>query len=165
MATDAMEWNQNDWETYARLLNVEDDDICQRDMPFVNAADRRQQYFADLPGGRDLFLDPDTGIAINGMQRTKKHVTIPELKGLLGDSKEHLLMVYQHAAQGKKPQDRFTKIAAILKMNIDECHVWAYECRQVAMFFISRDKGRIQAIESALREYLGRVSKERVRQA
>ncbi len=51
MATDAMEWNQNDWETYARLLNVEDDDICQRDMPFVNAADRRQQYFADLPGG------------------------------------------------------------------------------------------------------------------
>jgi len=161
MATDAMEWNQDDWRTYARLLNVEGDDICQRDVPFVNGADRRQQYFANLPEGQDLFLDPDTGIAING---NGGHIRVQELAQLLNGPKNigRVLMVYQHAARDKVPRLRFVEIGGKLKRGIEECHVLVYECSQAAMFFISRNKRRIQAIENALREYLRGTAERRV---
>lgn len=129
-------------------------------MLFVNRPNDRERYFGTLPADRDLFLDPDTGIAVNG---NGGHIRVQELAQLLNgpENSGRVLLVYQHAAR-VDCRGRFATIAQELHENIDGCKVLAYECSQVAMFFISRNKRRIQAIESVLREYLQGTAERRV---
>jgi len=147
MATDAGNWTPEDWQAYRRLLHLgRADIICE--LPF---AAMRDGYFEGVSRDRDIFLDPDTGIATGNARR--KHVEIQELNGLLNGSKNRLLMIYQHSARNNFHL-RLVDIAGHVQENIQGSHFAVYECRQVAMFFISLDRKRIRDIGKALRAYL-----------
>ena len=147
MVTNCQPWCEENLQTYERLLHLEQNMICHNGTPFLG---RRQDYFAGIQHRGDLFLDPDTGISIGRVSR--KHITIQEICNLLNVNHKRVLMIYQHSGRGNF-HIRLTEIANnCLRYNgrYDKgvLYYCVYEGRRVAMFFISRCKKRIQAIQN-----------------
>lgn len=136
-------WEEEDLQTYGRLLNLNPANICHGREIFVNRRDPRKDYFADIPNKCDLFLDPDTGIS-TADHPTKKHITIGEIQRLLDGNR--VLMVYQHSTHSR---DRFPKVRGMPR----GVSYYPFKCGQVAMFFISLSKKRIKAIKKTLGYY------------
>ena len=157
MITDPQAWPPEDIETYKRLLRLE---IIFHDSTTFPSG-RREDYFNALPKDGDIFLDPDTGIARD--KPKKEHITVQEIINLLKDS-DRVVMIYQHSGQREPKQNDLTtssfhrwlvsirsKITATDTPNV---HCTVYECKQVAMFFVSLKKSRIDEIQTGLQEYL-----------
>lgn len=156
MITDAQPWDIADVETYKRLLSLGAGcTICHGGSTFSG---NRESYFGGIPQHEDIFLDPDTGMGTDNA--TRKHVKVTEIERLIGQS-HRLVMVYQHSNRGD-----FTERLSALRTTVtdmrSEIHCIVYQCGRVAMFFISRDKGRLDEIEKALREHLCGTAEWRV---
>ena len=156
MITDELPWSENDIETYGRLLRLESSNqICHSQSTFSG---KRNEYFALLPDTTDLFLDPDTGIATASARR--KHVKTSELGRLLANS-DRVLMVYQHSARGSF-QDRLGEITDTVFRHIENVYCGTYACGQVAVFFLSLNRVRIEEICKALKEHLRGTAESRI---
>jgi len=156
MITDKRPWSNEDLETYGRLLRLES--LSQVYHGKSTFSGKREKYFDRLPGNVDLFLDPDTGIATGNAGR--KHVKASELRRLLTNS-DRVLMVYQHSARGSF-HERLCVIRDTVSRDIPNVHCSAYACGQVAVFFISFNKVRIQEICNALKDYLRGTAESRI---
>jgi len=88
---------------------------------------------------------------------------IPELRELLEVSRRRVLMVYQHSARGQVFREWLDAITDRVLGEIPDAHTAVYEGGQVAMFFISLDERRIQAIGRRLGRYLRGKAEGRVR--
>ncbi|MBW2647795.1 MAG: hypothetical protein JRE23_16815 [Deltaproteobacteria bacterium] len=156
MITDVRPWSTDDLETYGRLLRLESkSQICHGQSMFSG---RRDEYFDGVPYDGDVFLDPDTGIAIGNGGR--KHVKVHELGNLLAKS-DRVLIVYQHSARGSF-HERLLKILDEVSHHIHGVYCTIYECGRVAAFFVSRDGTRIHEIQSTLKEHLRGTAGNRV---
>lgn len=156
MITDLMPWSTNDIETYRRLLRLKPSDQIYHDRSTFSG--NRKEYFDELPDNTDLFIDPDTGIATG--RALRKHIKVSELNSLLGNL-NRVVMVYQHSAKSFF-LERICEISEILSLNIRSVHCTVYESGQVAMFFMSRNKGRIQKIRDNLRVHLQGTAENRI---
>lgn len=156
MITDATPWSNENLETYRRLLKLGSTSIiCHGNATF---SEGREEYFDELPQDGDVFLDPDTGIAMGDAKR--KHVKVLELRKLLGKS-NRVLMVYQHSARGSFHK-RLLEIRDKVSNGIPNVYCTVYECGRVAVLFISLDKTRIHEIQNTLQEYLRGTAESRV---
>jgi len=149
MVTNCQPWCEENLQTYERLLHLEQNMICHNGTPFLG---RRQDYFAGIQHRGDLFLDPDTGISIGRVSR--KHITIQEICNLLNVNHKRVLMIYQHSARGNFHELLTEIIDNCLRYDEGVLYYCVYEGGRVAMFFISRNRKRIQAIQNGLRLYI-----------
>jgi hypothetical protein len=169
MITDPQQWSTEDIQTYKRLLRLEV--IFHAGSTFPGGS--REDYFNEVPKEGDIFIDPDIGIARG--RATKKHIKVPELIKLTGES-DRIVMVYQHSGQRGAKQEgqsnsnfnqwlraiRNKLTADEPEANVTNVHCIIYECHQVAMFFISRCRKRIDKIQTVLQEYLKGKAQRRV---
>lgn len=149
MATDAEQWTDDDYRLYSELLEVEEERIL-RSQDTLDKRGRRKLGLPDHQG--DLFLDPDTGI-LTGSQSPARKFVLPGEVGPLLDSSQ-VLAVYQHAWRANEAEPAREAAKAVRSLDAGIA-VAAYTSRQVAMLFFSRDTGRIQAIASWLKCWLG----------
>ena len=156
MITDERPWLHDDIETYGRLLGLESSNQIHHAQSTFSG--KREEYFNLLPNDTDLFLDPDTGIATGSAGR--EHVKANELRRLLTNS-DRVVMVYQHSARGSFHQ-RLDEIRDIVSRQIPNVHCSVYECGRVAVFFMSRNRARIQEICNALKEHLRGTAENRI---
>lgn len=148
MITDAQPWDVDDIDTYRRLLSLGAGcTVCHGQSIFTGS---RNDYFNGVPQNGDIFVDPDTGIAVNDASR--KHIKVREIERLLGQS-DRVVMVYQHSNRGDFRQ-RLSDLKAQIAIVNPSVHCTVYQCGGVAMFFISLNRGRIDDIEKALRDHL-----------
>lgn len=150
MVTNCQRWSEENLQTYERLLYLERNMICHNGNPFLKG---RQDYFAGIQHEGDLFLDPDTGISI-GRRVLRKHITIPEICYLLNVNRKRVLMIYQHSARGNFRELLKKIIDNRLKYDEGVLYYCVYEGGRVAMFFISQNRKRIQAIQNGLHLYI-----------
>ena len=160
MITGREPWTEEDLLTYRRLLGLRSNIICHEYSIFSG---RREQYFRGTEHDGDLLLDPDTGIYTGVRVPTRKHITVPEIRCLLErhETCTPLLIVYQHSARGLL-REKLMGIQKTLLQEIPGTRCIAYEGGCVAMFFISKDRARIQCTYNALREHLTGTAENRV---
>ena len=92
MFTDAG-WSTADVDTYGAILGVHTTQLLSTSQ-ITNRA--RQTYFAVCTGmGDDIFVDPDTGVAIRNPDPS--HVAAQEVFAMLSD--DNVVAVYQHRPQ------------------------------------------------------------------
>jgi hypothetical protein len=155
MVTDHQPWSEVNLLTYRRLLHLgQVSMICHADTTFSG---RRKDYFAGIQHAGDLFLDPDTGISTG--QASRRHITVPEICGLLNChvNRKRVLMIYQHSARGDF-HERLTQIGNMLLENCNQrVRYCVYQARRVAMFFISQNKKQIRAIQDYLCLYINDI--------
>jgi hypothetical protein len=163
MITDSRPWSDDDFQTYKRLLGLkETNQICHKESTFPGgSSEEREDYFNKVPKNGDIFLDPDTGIftGIGRDSEPKKHIKVLELRKLLGESKR-VVMVYQHS--GRSNFDQWLHAIGSKLTEDRTVHCFVYECKQVAMFFISLKRNRIDEIQAVLKEYLRGTAQLRV---
>lgn len=151
MATDAP-WVEDDFSVYARLLHIEPRQIIRHKAPLTP----RDHYFREIEHARDLFLDPDTGIATSRPKR--EHVRPKDVNELLR-SPSRLVAVYQHI-RVEKTSERVDACVRAVNATAGWC---SYESRTVAMLFFCGDARRTQMIFTALRRLLGKHTEGKVR--
>jgi hypothetical protein len=157
MASDLESWRNADYEVFADLLRVPRGRIIRHSLNLT----RRDQYFAEIRHGGDLFLDPDTGIATGRVARLEQYLRPREIWSLLSSGLNRVVVVYQHVRARKvasRIDDVVTCVAGSTKL------AWcSYESGTVAMLFFGLATHRTKAIARALRETLGRHAKRRIR--
>lgn len=159
MFTDKKTWGQVNVQTYARLLNLWPNDIQHTNLPtWKQWKGRRNLYFKEIRYNGDLFIDPDTGIGTNG----RKYIRVDEIGNLL--DKKRVLMIYQHFAH-KTFENQCRIIRNKIRQIRKQATYCVYQCGQVAMIFISRNNGRIRAIEKVLKAHLCGTAERRIRSA
>jgi len=160
MFTDNGPWETADIETYSRLLRLSSNDsICHRNTIFTGGdPEQRKSYFDAIPKEGDVFLDPDTGIAVGAA--TRKHVKPADLKQLL-HTPNRVLMSYQHSAHDNF-HERLHNIEDLIIGEVPNAQFAIYECGTVAMIMISQDKARIDSIFEKLKAVLRGTAERRI---
>jgi hypothetical protein len=149
MITDDELWKEKQWQKYRTILNLLKKNSVWNEKKFKNPQKSRHEYFTSIPADCDIFLDPDTGVSFG--KRKKEHIAINDIQCLLNNVNDNrVLMVYQHARHNR---NRAEQDCNMLKKQIHGTCCYPHECGQVTMFFISRDKKRIQKIKKALEPY------------
>src|SRR5213080_2708458 len=92
MASDLASWRDADYDIFADLLRVPRRRIICHSLNLTS----RDQYFAEIRHGGDLFLDPDTGIATGKVARPEQYVQTRDIWSLLSNGTNRLVIVYQH---------------------------------------------------------------------
>jgi hypothetical protein len=154
MITDDKPWLKEDIDTYRKLLRLEPrNQICHDQTTFPGER-TREEYFHEIPQTGDVFLDPDTGIATRHISgtRNKQYIKICEIRELLGRS-DRILIIYQHSPRLSSPNqfDWLRRDAILHDIQNGHCAIWP--CGQVAAFFLSLNKARIDRIERVLNEH------------
>jgi hypothetical protein len=157
MLTDQDRWSPEDFKAYARLLGRRPQDFLRKDALFAKSS--RAAYFR-LPPRRDVFLDPDTGIA-SELKANEKRVKPSEIATLLKGSPSRMLLIYQHASRKK---DGIRDKLGLLRSTegLKRCHLFAYDSGAASMVFISKNKKRIQKALARLQCWLGPVARTRI---
>lgn len=110
----------------------------------------------------DLFVDPDTGIALGYASHAENYIRVREAHQLLGEKLPRILCIYQHI-RAKKTRDRVRELIAALAEFNTRIYCCSYETPTVAMLFVSRKQNRIEQVNKYFKNYLGRHSDMRVR--
>lgn len=162
MITDNHKWKE-ELVSYARLLNIRVTDIIHSDKTFANNHNnQRMSYFQSIKHQKDLFVDPDIGIATGN--KTIQHIAIPEINLLLNINNQHrVLIVYQHTRQGITMPKRIDEVMNALNTEIKDIFCTSYESSVVAMLFISKNKERIGDINRYFHNLLPPTIKNRSR--
>jgi len=141
-------WTEDHLQHYAQLLRIHDiERILKKEVPFNRTG--RGDYFQDVNGELDLFIDPDIGIEPQSGGDVK-HIKLEELAMLLRKNPQRVLLVYQHSNPKKDwLEDVLVRVRDSRPLNGCEC--FAYQAGRVAMIFISsRANERLSAIWQAL---------------
>jgi hypothetical protein len=156
MLTDPDDWLLGDFFLYARLLKIDSDDVIRHER---SLARNRGGYFAEIPKGGDVFLDPDVGLATGRVRHPHRYVEPADVMRLLFNGPNRVVAVYQHV----RAQTAFARLAVVTARLPYGCEWTTYESGTVAMIFVSLAAGRIEKIDSSFRRLLGRHSAKRVR--
>lgn len=146
-------WTPARLGVYARLLRVSTRQILLTGSRFMHAT--RSQYFSDgcLDADCDLFVDPDTGI-IGDDKSSPRHVRPRELAGLLPQTSERVILVYQHAFRDKD----FARKTLTQVRESHHCQgvvTFAYNAGAVALVLLSRSSQRLTALQDRLKLIAG----------
>lgn len=154
-------WSSDAVTTYASLLGVSPNSLCGTH--HFQGRDR-DQYFARAyeklaTSGRkpDVFVDPDTGIALSRVAH--KHVSPAHLAPLLTTT--NVVAVYQHRPQFGTVNWIGTYLDRV--RNETRASVLAYQSAQVGMVFLTKSQRRRNALSKALSVRLGPGAKSRLR--
>lgn len=159
MITDRDKWTPEDFDTYARLLHRNTDEILKQGKDDLFSNRTRSSYFCGL-GEHDLFLDPDTGVA-SSEKPEKEHISPSEIAGLLPGSSSRLLLIYQHAS--RKVDGIKAKLKLLRNDNgLKGCGMFAYHSGTVSMVVICRNGERIAKILDRFKCWLGSVAHARI---
>lgn len=150
MASDAVAWQQTDYELYAKLLRIHVHQILSHKNTLDNP---RHRYFAEIPPACDLFLDPDIGFKTGKLKDLRRYITASELFSLMEKHKERIVVVYQHV-RGKTTRDRVEEVLLTLRNTQPQFFCASYESGTVALLFFSFERGRIVAITKYFRTFL-----------
>ena len=157
MARDASCWTAEHLNQYAESLRLDGTHrIAKHDVPW--GAGKRQPYFAELDchSGRDLFLDPDAGVA-TGSKAKPNHVKSIEVLDLLQD--QNVVAVYQHGENGKTIEQRVQTVVRTLQECLPSVECLAYMDRVSAprlppkpasLLFLTKARRRLLDIEACL---------------
>ena len=143
-------WNRQQVSAYSNLLHLKVSKILLADVKFNGNKYDRNQYFESISHTGDLFIDPDTGVSIS--KNDSKHINVSEIKALLKD--DRAILIYQHKWQGEQFSKTIKKIVGEVRSEMKKIGVAAYDCGNVAMLFMSYDKGRIIKIADYFEEIL-----------
>jgi len=158
MLTDPEDWYAADFRVYADLLQIRPNQILQHE---IKLREDREKYFAEIMHTGDLFVDPDTGIALRDAGHAEKYIRVREVHQLLGEKLPRILCIYQHI-RAKKTRDRVRELIAALAQFNTGIYCCSYETPTVAMLFVSRKQNRIEQVNKYFKHYLGRHSDMRV---
>ena len=158
MLTDPENWHASDFRLYADLLQIRPGQILQHRRKLRG---EREQYFAEVTHTGDLFLDPDTGVALRYAGHIEKYIRVSEIRQLVGGSLPRILCIYQHI-RAKKTRDRVRELISALAKSGTKIYCCSYETPTVAMLFISVRQNRIEPLNEYFKNYLGRHSSMRV---
>jgi len=158
MLTDPGDWDASDFQLYADLLRIGRKQILQHK---IKLREDREEYFAEVLHTGDLFVDPDTGIALRDAGPAEKYIRVREIHQLLGEKSPRILCIYQHI-RARKARDRVRELIAALTEFDTRIYCCSYETPTVAMLFISRKQKRIEQVNKHFKNYLGRHSDMRV---
>lgn len=160
MASDTDQWQIDDWSLLARLLRIQPAQIVRHTTSIVQ--DRRA-YFAEIDSNRDLFLDPDTGLATGKVKgKNKSQYLMPdELLRLVDADESRVIAVYQHI-RAEKTRARLEKVVTSIRSHSSDFDCASYESGTVAMLFFSRNPSRVKAIADHFRAMLGRHAPGRI---
>lgn len=158
MLTDPEDWYAADFELYADLLQIRPNQILPHK---IKLREDREEYFAEVMHTGDLFVDPDTGIALRGGSYAEKYIRVREVHQLLGEKLPRILCIYQHI-RAKKTRDRVREVIAALAEFNTRIYCCSYETPTVAMLFVSPKQNRIEQVNKYFKNYLGRHSYMRV---
>ena len=157
MATDIGDWLPSDFAIYADLLRVDPDRVVRHE----KTLDNRDGYFGELPNVQDVFLDPDTGIATGRVKNPSQYVRSQDIWRQMCSGRNRMVAVYQHV-RAIKTSVRVDQVVSHVDRPEQLC--WcSYESGTVAMLFFSLARHRIEAVEGALVDKLGRHGARRVR--
>ena len=158
MLTDPEDWQAVDFQLYADLLQIRPNQILQHKRKL---REDREEYFAEVMHTGDLFVDPDTGIALGYASHAEKYIRVREVHQLLGENLPRILCIYQHI-RAKKTRDRVRKLVTALVKFDTRIYCCSYETPTVAMLFVSLKQNRIEQVNKHFKNYLGRHSDMRV---
>ena len=149
MLTDSSWDNQKEKiSAYSHLLNLKANKVLQT-RKFGGDKHDRERYFEDIGHAGDLFLDPDTGVSISSSSNNAEHITISQIKKLLGH--DRVILLYQHRGREKfLPQ--LERIVGEIRRQIERLNAVTYDCGNVAMLFFSYDRDRIEKIKNYIKE-------------
>jgi len=159
MLTDPDQWTQKYLETCARLLHRKPEDVLKKGKNDLFSNRTRDGYFCDL-GEDDLFLDADTGIALDEKAQ-KEHISLSEIAALLSESRSRILLIYQHASRDKDGPRRKLQLLRSTH-GLSECSIFAYDSGGVSMVVISRNRKRTDRALARLKSLLGPVACKRI---
>lgn len=120
----------------------------------------RGKYFTEVVHAGDLFVDPDTGIALRPVGHAEKYIKVREIHQLLGEKLPRILCIYQHV-RAQKTKDRVSELVLALVEVNTRIHCCSYETPTVAMLFISKKQSRIEQMNKYFKNYLGRHADRR----
>jgi hypothetical protein len=160
MITDPEPWSQELINLFVKMLCLDDTSrILNSDKTFHGD---RNVYFNSIKHDGDLFVDPDTGVAI-GSTITNKHIKVNEIQLLLQKNQSRIIAVYQHKMQGKNMSDTLGDVIGFICKNMHPLSWTSYMSAHVAMIFISEDNDRIQEIREYHRTLFRPVAVKRIR--
>ena len=159
MLTDPEHWHALDFRLYADLLQIRLDQILQHER---NLKEDREEYFAEVTHAGDLFIDPDTGIALGYAHHAEKYIRVKEVHQLLGGKLTRILCVYQHIGR-EKTRDRVGKLISALGEFSARSYYCSYETPTVAIIFVSKEQSRLEQVNDYFKNYLGRHADMRVK--
>jgi len=153
-------WKRKDRDTYLALLRANDADLfdgllSKNDR--VTKAERQAYFDAFDAGGADVFLDPDTGIALS--RATGQHVRVDEVAPLV--SIGNVVAVYQHRPRGDRKGRWLRRYVNAFPAD-DGLKLIGYESAQVGMLFVTRSRERAGRLRRALYQRLGPTAPDRV---
>ena len=158
MLTDPENWDASDFRLYADLLQIRPSQILQHERKLRG---EREQYFAEVTHAGDLFLDPDTGIALRYAGHIEKYIGVSEIRQLVGGNLPRIICIYQHI-RAKKTRDRVRELISALAKSGIKIYCCSYETPTVAMLFMSVRQNRIEPLNEYFKNYLGQHSSMRV---
>jgi hypothetical protein len=164
-------WGERTRKVYSGLVCV--DKVLRSKKLFQYDKDKgkkekREDYFKRIYYGGDLFLDPDTGVAISKNTYKDEHVSLAEIEILLDDEhdkrQDRVVMVYQQIRGKPKLHCRVQKIFNYpSKKTLGKpLHLTTYDCGSVAKLFFCKDRGRLKDIQKHLKKILGGDPRNRV---
>jgi hypothetical protein len=151
-------WTDEERALLARLLRVKPAQILRHTADLLD----RAKYLDEIKHRGDLFLDPDVGVATHRVTERERYVMPSELKRLLDEAPERLLLVYQHGARC----DIDARVAAVcdaVRREVGRCGWCAYQSATVAMLCVARNPARTRAVERHLAEFLRPCAKRWIR--
>ena len=158
MLTDPEHWYAPDFRLYGDLLQTRLDQILQHKRKLQ---EDREKYFAEVTHTGDLFIDPDTGIALGYARNAEKYIRVQEVHQLLREKLPRILCVYQQIGR-EKTRDRVRKLITALAEFNSRSYCCSYETPTVAMLFLSQKQSRIEQMNKYFKNYLGRHADRRV---
>lgn len=158
MLTDPEDWRTADFQLYSDLLQIRPDQVLQHKRKL---REDREKYFTEVVHAGDLFVDPDTGIALRPVGHAEKYIKVREIHQLLGEKLPRILCIYQHV-RAQKTKDRVSELVLALVGVNTRIHCCSYETPTVAMLFMSKKQSRIEQMNKYFKNYLGRHVDRRV---
>ncbi len=158
MLTDPEHWYAPDFRLYADLLQIRLDQILQHKRKLQEGGEK---YFAEVTHTGDLFIDPDTGIALGYARNAEKYIRVQEVHQLLREKLPRILCVYQHIGR-EKTRDRVRKLITALAELNSRSYCCSYETPTVAMLFLSQKQSRIEQMNKYFKNCLGRHADRRM---
>jgi len=157
MFSDAGFWKASAVRAYARLLGVP----AERIVRHRRGLGDRDAYFEEIHHSRDLFLDPDTGVAV-GARCDRKHVAPGEVARLLMAERHRVVAVYQHSGREEWPS-RIRRVVRRVARKVDRPLVWSsYQSAAAAMLFFAVGTRRPLAIQAHFARELGAQARHRL---
>lgn len=158
MLSDPEAWTGEQWSLFAGLLRVSGDQIVRHRQSLT--ADR-PAYFQEIPPFETIFLDPDIGVCTSRVTSTSRaqYVFPEELRSLLDETPNRLLIVYQHVRGSVR--DRLNEVTRAIQACATGVGCSSYESATAALLFISRT-GRYKDVAAAFRPFLGPQYEARV---